>query len=313
MHHRHGLLILTSLLLTLGCAEEDTDVDTGATKAKDAGADSRAAPVTDEQLVQACIRAGTCGIKTYPRLSDCVDAYFNLYRTQGLGPIYDQIFACVNAAKDDCDKIAECYGRGKACDKDYKASCKGSVAVSCDLIGHRIYQLDCAQAGLGCKVNNAGAAVCTPGTCAAGYKSVCKGNWLLACTTGIIEVHDCSATGKACDWHWSKKACVGNQKKNTCQSKSFVRYCKGDLAVTCVEGRVHADDCSKHKLQKSKCSAGECVRAGTQCTEAMNRCKGDALEVCFDGTWKTYDCKKLGLGACQASATYGAGCTDPYN
>ncbi len=306
------LAVSLALILTLGCVEDDPDLDGGADMAVDAATDSRAAPVTDEQLLHACIRAGTCGIKTYPRLSDCVNAYYDLYLTQGLGPIYDKLFACVNAAKDDCDKIAECYGRGKACDTSYKASCKGTVAVTCDLIGHRIYQLDCAHAGLTCKVNTAGDAVCTPGTCAAGYANQCKGNKLLSCTTGAIEILDCSATGKVCGNNWSKKECVGNQK-DTCSSKSFSRYCKGNIALTCVGGRVHYDDCSKRKLQKSKCVGGQCQKAGTQCAESMNKCDSDKLLACFDGSWKTFDCKKLGMGPCQASATYGAACTDPYN
>lgn len=307
---RIPLILATSLLLlsTLGCAEEDQNLDAGVDLALDAASDSRAAPVTDEQLLQACIRAGACGIKTYPRLSDCVDAYINLYRTQGLGPIYDKLFACVNAAKDDCDKIAVCYGRGKACDKDYKASCKGTVAVSCDLIGHRIYQLDCAHAGLTCEVNKAGSAICTPGTCSTSYANQCKGDQVLSCTTGAIEVLDCSVMGKVC----GNKQCTGNQQ-TSCSSKSFVRYCKSNTALTCVGGRVHHDDCSKHKLKTSKCVAGECVKAGTQCTESMNRCSGARLEACLDGSWKTFDCAKLGLGACLASATYGAACTDPYN
>ena len=298
------------LLLFLGCADDDAGPDAGADLAVDAAGDSRA-PVTDEQLLHACVRAGACGIKTYPRLSDCVDAYFKLHRTQGLGPIYDKLFACVNAAKDDCDKIAVCYGRGKACDKDYKANCKGSVAVSCDLIGRRIYQLDCAHAGLSCKVDKAGAATCTLATCGASYSNNCKGDQLLSCTTGAVEILVCAATGKICGSNYGGAGCQGNQK-TTCSAKSFVRTCKGNIAVTCVGGRVHHDDCSKQKLQKSKCVSSQCVKAGTQCTESMNRCKGANLEACLDGSWKVFDCAKLGLGPCQASATFGAGCTDPY-
>ena len=69
--------------------------------------------IGDEELVLACIRSTACGVRAYPRAANCVEAYYTLHLRFGLGPVYDAIYRCVNAAAGDCDKIYACYGANR--------------------------------------------------------------------------------------------------------------------------------------------------------------------------------------------------------
>ena len=172
---RLGVLtgFLAVLIIFPGCSDGGNGNGNG-----DGGAgldQSASGALTMEQLISGCLRASACGVKTYPYLGNCLDAYLDLFRSQGLAPIYDQIYACVNTAKGDCDAVTKCFRRGAACDKDSKASCDGTVAISCDLIDQRFYGVDCSHAGLKCAVpsGNKSSAACTPGTYNNSFQNKC--------------------------------------------------------------------------------------------------------------------------------------------
>ena len=313
-----GLLVL--LFCGAGCGESGENKNSGA---GDGGSVSdgpaSVGTLTMNQLIDGCIRASACGILTYPYLGNCLDAYLNLYRSQGVAPIYDALYTCVNAAKGDCDAVAKCYRRGKACDSDYKPSCNGSMAVSCDLMEKRIFELDCAIAKLKCGVptgSSVSGAVCTPGPCDNTYSSKCDGTRLYTCSYGVIESEECAIKGMGCGYYgWKTKsyACEGGSTEScfTFGKNTFKAYCDSAIAVTCTHGKEHREDCAKHVHRKTSCNGGACVQAGTECTSNINRCAGGKLESCLDGKWKQFDCAALGLGPCKPGSTLGANCSKP--
>jgi len=296
-------------LVPLGCPSDD---DPAAT---DAATD--AAPVSDgsvistislDELVGACIGASACGVKTYPILANCVDAYFDLFLPQGLGPVYDAIYRCVYEAKGDCTTIKACYDERGACDNTYIANCDGTTAIACDLIDKKVYALKCDLAQLECQVRSGQttAASCTPGVCYSTFGTVCQGSWLVSCVGGVSEVEDCVVQGLVCkSSSATTAACVGEQAVGC--SQKFSPSCQDDTAITCVGGKEHHDDCTRHVMRHTRCSGAQCVAAGTACEHSFNRCSGAQLEACFDGEWKQYDCAKLGLGPCETLAS-GANC-----
>lgn len=307
---------LAALGLVLGCSEEpDPTPDLGRpdAAAQTDGAPDAAAkaavPLSADELVNACARTSACKISAYPAVYSCVEAYFKLHLPQGLGPLYDSLYRCVNAAAGDCEAMVKCYGGRGSCDNKYKATCEGSKAVSCDLLDKRVYVFDCTRAEMSCGImsNQTVAASCTPGACASGYPSRCEGDRLLTCTADIVEVQDCRALGMFCYQGDTGPVCRGNRRQ-TCAS--FKATCLKNVAVTCVGGKQHWSDCSALAPMTSLCKAGACVPAKQQCTKAMNSCSGDKLKACLDGGHREIDCKALGLGKCKA-ATYGANCTDP--
>lgn len=302
-------LALCLSLAVAGCSgdgDKDPKADGGA---DGSSADGGAQPVMARQdVLTACLRASACGVNTYPGLSNCLDAYIKLHVSQRVAPVYNKIYACVNAAKGDCDEVAKCFGRGAACDTSYKASCKGAVAVTCDLQDKRIYQLDCAAAGMECGIKKGYtfAAQCTPGECYSSFGEVCKGQQHYSCVGGLVEVRDCAAMGSKCGAAGKESAvCVGNLSES-CDPKYFSASCSGSVAKTCVKNRENTFDCAKNTYLATKCDQGQCVVASSDCKGA-NRCAGDQLEACLDGKWVKYDCKALGLGACKP-ATTGAQC-----
>ena len=306
-----GLLVL---LFSACGGSSGKDEDGGA--AGDGGGVS-VAKLTQDELVDACIIASACSIMTYPDLTNCMANYHKLLIPLGQGPIYNKLYRCVIAAKGDCAKAAACYKWGKACDKDFKATCKGTVAVSCDLIGKRVYELDCGDAKLKCaiKTGQTYEASCVLGTCQAGYQDKCDGKKEVSCTSGVLEMRDCEYLGMTCGYGGWKKT-----YKNGCQGESGVKCsvwgkdtfkasCDGNVAKTCHLSRVHQEDCTEYTMMHTACSGGQCVAAGTECSGSMNRCSGDKLEACLDGKWKAFDCTKLGLGKCKKASTYGANCS----
>lgn len=308
-----GVLVLVLGLSLSGCSGDgaSASADGGNHGAStDAGA---ASTLTADELLDACIRASACGVKTYPILSNCLENYIKLHVSQGLATIYNKLHRCVNAAQGDCAAVAACYQQGKACDKDYKASCNGDVALSCDLIDGRVYQLNCADAAMKCQVKTGQtfSASCTPGSCQAGYKDKCEEGQMLSCSGDVLEVKLCGVEGMRCGyggWKTKKFGCQG-ETENKCSSYKFKAYCDGSKAVTCLLSREHHDDCARHKYVSTGCKGGICVVGGAECDHNFNRCAGQKLEACLDGKWQQYDCAKLGLGPCKKSATYGANCT----
>jgi hypothetical protein len=257
-----------------------------------------------EELVLGCLRSTACGVRPYPRIANCVDAYYNLHVTLGVGPVYDAIYRCANAARGDCEKIFACYGANRAagrCDTTFAARCDGDTAVSCDTLAGRVLSYDCSAAKLGCMVKAGGSfeATCTTGACSGG--AICDAGRALGCRDGMAEVEDCPAQGLAC----SEGRCVGESSESCAQP--FSASCEGNTAVTCVNGRVHRADCGSRPVDR-RCEAGTCTRSGVECSDDFDRCQGPALQTCIDGGWQTYDCASLGLGPCQA-ATNGAACT----
>lgn len=317
------LALLLAAGLALGCSDDNgttppRDKGTPDTKSVTDGAAEpdkgvpASAPLTDQELIDGCARASACGILSYPVLSNCVGAYHEIYSRVALAPIYDRLYRCVNAAGGDCAAIANCYGRRGSCNSSYKATCEGTVAVSCDLLDKTVYALDCSAAGMSCgvKASQPSAATCTPGSCVQGsYQARCQGNRLLICTGGMIEVQDCSRDRAFCVTTKKGTLCRGNRRAS-CDTKSYKASCLGNVAVTCHNGREHWTDCGQFRAFKSACKGGACVPAHSACDHAMNRCAGDRLEVCLDGAWKTVDCKALGLGTCKPRSGW-AQCTDP--
>lgn len=306
-----GLVMISGGLGCSGSGNDDGDGSAGD------GPSISTAKLSQDELVDACLGASACDIMTYPTLTNCLEAYHKLYIPQGLGAIYNKLYRCVNAAKGDCDGVVKCYKWGKACDQGFKASCNGTVAVSCDLIGKRVYELDCGDAKLKCaiKTGQTYEASCTTGPCPAGFQDKCEGKREVSCSGGVMEMRDCEVLGMGCGYGGWKKT-----YKNGCQGESgdkcfvwgkdtFKASCDGSTAKSCHLSRVHKEDCTQYKLMYTACSGGQCVAAGTECSGSMNRCNGEKLEACLDGSWKAFDCAKLGFGPCKKASTYGANCS----
>lgn len=176
------------------------------------GCGSDAAPVA-----RGCIKSTACNVKAYPRLSDCLDSYNNLHSPAGIGPVYDEIYSCVDEA-GDCGAVQGCFGVGSSCDNTFQASCDGGKALFCDLIDHTTFVYDCAAHGLGCEIRPAGGyafdATCTG--------SGGQGSAGIDCGGGL-----CSKTGESC--------VTGNV---------FDR-CNGARLEACVGDRWYSIDCAK--------------------------------------------------------------------
>lgn len=269
-------------------------------------------PLTLDELVDACIRTASCGVKTQPRLSNCVDYYRTLLVNLGLRPIYDRIFRCVNQAGGDCEQVYACFGShpmAGRCDSGFAAYCDDNQAVTCDLLDRRVYIYNCSDAGLTCRVNQGSGsfeASCTIGSCTVGaFQRRCDGSRVQTCYQGVIVVEDCAVQGLTCGTVDGQARCVGTQS-TSCQPSTHKPRCLGSTAVLCQGGKVHRLDCSTQLINRA-CRDGQCVPSGSACQDEFNRCKGDQLQGCLDGRWTTHDCRALGLGPCKP-ATVGALC-----
>ncbi len=272
-----------------------------------------AGPLSFAELVSGCVVSSSCGVRAYPRVSNCLDAYYTLHLPFGLGPIYESIYRCVIAAKGDCDAVFACYGTHKAagrCDTSFKAHCEGQRAFSCDTLSAKVFVYDCALAALTCQVRTSQSfeAKCATGSCDASFARRCEGTRLLSCADGVIEIADCAALGQRCGDSSGGAACLGSSEEE-CEAGKFAARCEGATAVTCVGGRVHRADCAGRPLA-TRCEAGACVPAGGACKDEFDRCSGDTLELCLDGTWQSHDCAAAGFGPCKTLAN-GAACGPP--
>jgi len=276
------------------------------------------APVAYDDLVQGCIAATGCGVKAYPRVKNCVEAYYTLHRRFGMAPLYDRIYHCVKEASGHCRAVFTCFGANKdagSCDASFHARCSGGYAVSCDLLDRRVFAFDCEAVGLKCQVKNTQSfeANCSMGGCSSGYAPRCEGDRVLTCRDGVIEVEDCKAMGLMCGNNGlGKPACVGSSGKS-CQISTYKASCTGSEAHTCEVGKVQVEACDKRHFNKT-CSAGACLATGKACTDEFDRCADSkTLKYCLDGTWHTTDCTTLGFGGCAPNAVTGAICKETFN
>lgn len=308
------VMIVIAFLSTESCgADTDSPTDGGADSVSVADSGPASAPLTADELAQACLRASACGLKTYPVLANCIEAYHKLYRSQGVGPVWDSIYRCVNEAAGDCETTATCFDRRGNCDSSFVASCEEQIAISCDLIDKQIYAMDCGAAGLECGMKSGTTAIasCTTGSCYSNLPPACKGDLLLTCIGGITEIRDCAAEGLTCGTTDNGKTTTCLGKTDTkCFAPNFPKSCQGDTAITCAGDREHHFDCTQQQNMATKCDEAACVLAGSQCDHEVNRCAGDRLEACLDGSWQSFDCLQLGLGPCQTQ-TSGANCGAP--
>ncbi len=184
-----------------------------------------------DDVVKACIKSTACGVKAYPRVSDCVDGYRNLLVPSGQAPVYDAIYACVVAAAD-CAAVWACHGRGASCDSSFQASCAGGRAQLCDLLDKRVYSLDCGGNGLGCEVKSAGGL---------GFDAACTGSGGDG-QAGAAECGDgsCSRTGQGCTTGNDFDRCAG-ERLETCLGNEWVAFDCGKLGLrACAAGTIAA-------------------------------------------------------------------------
>ncbi len=251
-----------------------------------------------------CVVSAACGVQPRAAVANCINYYFDVLIGLGQGPIYAQIYHCVREAGSDCAAVVRCFGEtGNCTQSTFTAYCKGSRALTCDLLDRKVYALECGVAGLACHplTQQPFAATCD---CDASFAPRCHGTYAVTCSAGQPSVTNCAALGANC----AGGQCV-TRAPGTCDPKKATARCDGDIAITCnSEGKELREDCSARPLHR-RCDKGSCQRTGTACADDFNRCSpsGD-LEACVDGQWKTFPCAKLGLGDCR-KALYGANCS----
>lgn len=167
-------------------------------------------PAAVGNLVYACIRATACGVKPYPRVSNCVGHFTTMAVPLGLGQVYDALYRCTNKA-GECKGVQACFGAAGPCDSSFHAHCSGGKAFYCDLLDKTAYKYDCEAAGLSCRVDSAHifAAGCTGG--APGSGSTLSTS--VDCADGRCAFTGTSCTGdelNRCDGG-ELQACIDNQ------------------------------------------------------------------------------------------------------
>ncbi len=327
------MIRVISLSLAMALAFGCSDTDSGGA---DGGADilPPAKNLTYQQLQQACVITGACGVQRYTRLKDCIAAFYKVHAENGYKPIFEYMYDCVVNAGGDCRKISKCMGfaerpqaKDVSCDSNFASRCDGSKAIICDLDPKRggwIQTFDCAQAGLKCAIKDTGSkkvAICGGGTCnVKKYKTNCFRNKSYACVGGAIEINDCPAQGMQCR-DPNKGTCEGTGRSwkdiNPLCCKDFNPSCatKGDVLTQVKGGYLWQIDCAKQPGKKTCSTAySSCVGSGTECKEdsTFDKCDSDAntLVACVDGSNAKFDCQKMGFAdGCKTSDTgYGAFC-----
>lgn len=172
----------------------------------------RTVVLVETSAVRACIRSTACDVKSYPRVSNCVDD-LRVRPSPALTAVLASIYRCVNLAQS-CAEVEACYGAQGHCEREYAAKCEGRVAVTCDLIDKRVYRYDCGAVGASCRVDPVHA-----------FDATCDGP-----PTNIevkpIFVPDCGdgtcTIGAACNSD-ALNRCAGEQLE-TCIDRAWVRY-----------------------------------------------------------------------------------------
>ncbi|MCB9557088.1 MAG: hypothetical protein H6707_13355 [Deltaproteobacteria bacterium] len=295
------LLLFGLLPLFWGCASDATSAKDGSTRADSAAADGGSVTLIDNQgLIDACVRATACGIKVYPGIANCVDAYRSLFVERGNGAVMSEVYRCVNAAKNDCAAMSKCFDARGACDQTFQARCEGTIALSCDLIDKRVYGVDCKYAGRICHVGSASTitASCTPAACDSSFTAYCQGNTLFKCAGGIVETSDCTKDGLRCLVRKDDKAGCAGTGETVCNSNEISPECEGaSVVVDCIFNRIHRYDCS---AEGKTCQGGSCVGGSTpDCGNDLRaQCENGKLKSCVDGKYEIIDCAALGLKPC---------------
>ena len=312
-------LLLAGTLVLAACGDNG-DVP------QDAGTDAIVVPdikLSFEQLLQACIGLGACGIARYPRLSNCVNAYHTVLSQSGQRTLYAVLYDCINKAKGNCKQIYQCMGFAErpqdpklSCDTStYKSKCDGTVARNCfstlNQDGWR-QGIDCAKGGLKCAIKDSGggklSAICGAGTCnPKTHKSVCKDNKHFKCVGGAIEVDDCTAQFLQC--RDSNAGCEGKGRS----TKKIDGVCKGNVLTQSKNNFLWEVDCTKLHGQKVCDSvSNECKGGGKQCSEDafFDACDPGLTKIvtCIDGNKKEIDCKALGYLGCKVVTKYSVHC-----
>ena len=171
-------------------------------------------------LVHACVKSAACGVRAYPRVSDCINDYTTRVLKKGLGPVYARIYRCARDATS-CDQVKSCFGEVGSCSASDKAMCYKGKALYCDLIDNATYTYDCQAAGLTCKVD--------PGdpftaTCVGG------GTQTPLPVTASCEDGSCTNTGQAC-------------------SSAPLNRCSGQKLQACLQGKWVLFNCVKMGMQ----------------------------------------------------------------
>ena len=203
-------LALLMTFAALGCEPEEQE-----SPLPDAGANNVNA------LVHACVKSSACGVRSYPRISDCVNDYKTRVLSKGLGPVYASIYRCTRDATS-CDQVKACYGEVGSCSSSDKAMCYKGKAMYCDLIDNATYTYDCQAAGLTCKVD---ASDPFTATCVGGNGNQTPLPEAASCGDGT-----CTKTGQAC-------------------SSAPLNRCAGQKLQACLQGKWVLFNCEKMGLQ----------------------------------------------------------------
>lgn len=201
---------------------------------------ANAEPIPADNLVYACIRSTACGVKPYPRVSNCVAYYTEMLVALGKAPLYDTIYGCANGA-ETCGALRQCFGVTETCNSSYQARCTpDGKAVFCDLLDKTTFTYDCKAAGMGCALDSqyGFAAKCVPA--AGAGASPAKGQ--------MKTTVDCS-----------DKRCV--KTGNSC-SEDDLNRCSGDDLQACLGGEWITFDCAKLKLGACQSQAGGWASCG---------------------------------------------------
>ena len=260
-------------------------------------------PLTEEKVLEACVRMAACGVLRHPRLGDCINDFQRRLVKFGQGELYEGFYRCANEGAGDCGVIRQCLGfarKPKACDSSYTSRCEGDVAFNCDLLAKWEQGVDCSKGGLKCALKKSGTtvdAICGGGECdPSSFTTQCKDWKLLQCVGGAIEIIDCPADGLQCR---DGEAGVCEGRGRSCQE--FAPECDNNKIVECRHGYRREFDCGSIGNRKCDVATATCVAAGTECStdSFFDVCEGDKLVACVDGAKKTFDCKALGFEGCE--------------
>jgi hypothetical protein len=207
---------------------------------------SAAAPLPADNLVYACIRSTACGVKPYPRVSNCVAYYTDMLVTLGKAPLYDTIYGCANEAKN-CGALKQCFGVTDVCSSSYQATCQGGKAVFCDLLDKTTFAYDCEAVGMKCAVDShySFAAKCVPSGVATPSNATPVTTPAPAMMKSTVDCADgrCLKTGQAC-------------------SENDLNRCAGDGLEACLDGQWIRFDCGKLNLSACQTRVGGWASCG---------------------------------------------------
>ena len=228
--------------------------------------------------------------------------------THGLERPLRDIYACLLAARGDCEKARRCWaqsgdpGTCAPVSGFQSGTCAGTVLSGCNAAGQR-FATDCGKYGEVCgtapyvfgSFGSCGAAACP----SAGAHLVCRGSAAEVCQGSLLALVECGHLGLRCELptDGGDAACVGGA---SCDPASDPAKCEGSVMVRCTaEGQHVRIDCAASPRRR-QCRAGQCVETGNECTDRRASCVGGILSFCQDGSRQHFDCAAEGFGACAA-------------